>query len=193
VLAREARLSAPATSLHLAKLTRGGLLVVRKEGRHRYYRLANADVAHALEALGTIATRPPPARPLRPDQSALRMARTCYDHLAGVLSISFAEMLERERILAARDDRTYEVTRDGVRWFADVMRIDVGVLEQRRRSLARRCLDWTERRPHVAGALGAAVLARLIETGWVARVSDTRALRITTRGQTELTALGLLR
>ena len=189
-LARAARLSDPATSLHLAKLTNGGLLALQKEGRHRYYRLANADVAHALEALGTIATAPPPARSLLPGGRELRTARTCYDHLAGALSVAFACMLERERYLRAADDRTYEITSDGGRWFAAVFAVDTEALAGLRRSLARRCLDWTERRPHVAGALGAALLARLVEMRWVARISGSRAVRITARGCSGFASLG---
>jgi DNA-binding transcriptional ArsR family regulator len=190
-LARVANLSAPATSLHLAKLTAARLLAVRKEGRHRYYRLASTMVAHALEALGVISTAPPPPRSVSPARSALRAARRCYDHLAGALSIALAEMLEREQILRIRDDRCYEVTRHGVRWFGDVMQIDIGALMRGRRSLARRCLDWTERRPHLAGALGAAVFQRAVERRWVAKVSDSRALRITIRGQAAFAELGV--
>jgi DNA-binding transcriptional ArsR family regulator len=190
-LARAAGLSAPATSLHLAKLTGGGLLAVRREGRHRYYRLSSPDVAHALEALGAIATAPPPARSPVPGRSPLRAARTCYDHLAGAVSVALADLLERERFLRAADDRTYEITREGAAWFADALRIDVGILVRGRRAVARRCLDWTERRPHLAGALGAAVLERLVEGRWIAKVRGSRAVRITALGRVELAKLGL--
>jgi len=114
-LARAADLSAPATSLHLAKLVHGGFLAARQEGRHRYYRLASTDVAHALEALGVLATRAPP-RAFTPAQRALRAARSCYDHLAGVVAVSLAEMLERERHVRIVDERTYAVTAGGARW-----------------------------------------------------------------------------
>jgi len=190
-LARAADLSAPATSLHLAKLTQGGLLAVRKEGRHRYYRLAGGDVAHALEALGVIATGPPAPRPLSPERSALRAARTCYDHLAGALAVALAEKLEAAKILSAEGDATYAITRKGTRWFAERMQIDVKDLACGRRVLARRCLDWTERRPHLAGALGAAVLERFLERRWVVRTATSRAVRITSRGQGSLESLGL--
>jgi DNA-binding transcriptional ArsR family regulator len=190
-LARAAGLSAPATSLHLAKLVGGGLLALRREGRHRYYRLASADVAHALEALGAIATARPPARSVLPGRARLRAARACYDHLAGAVAVALAESLEREHVLRAADDRTYEVTREGARWFAAALRIDVGELARGRRALARRCLDWTERRPHLAGALGAALLDRLVERRWVARTSGSRALRITALGRAEFAKLGL--
>ena len=194
-LATAARLSAAATSLHLGKLTRGGLLVVQQEGRHRYYRLASVEVAHALEALGVIATgRPPPrGRALSPERAALREARTCYDHVAGALGVALAETMERRAVLRADGDRFYEVTSDGARWLADALSLDVSTLSpNRRKPVARRCLDWTERRPHVAGALGAAILERLFAMGWAARKKGSRALRVTTRGATELARLGVV-
>lgn len=185
-LAKAAHLSPAATSLHLAKLVQGGLLVARKEGRHRYYGLASHDVAHALEALGLVSTRPPPAAA---ERTPLRNARTCYDHLAGVLSVALTERLRVSRRLVAREDRTFEITDEGGRWFATELAIDVGALAHGKRTLARQCLDWTERRPHVAGALGAAMLDTFLTRRWVARAKDTRALRITTVGQQALEAL----
>jgi DNA-binding transcriptional ArsR family regulator len=190
-LARVAGLSASATSLHLAKLAQGGLIVVRREGRHRYHQLANAEVAHALEALGVIATAPPPPRSLSPEREALRAARTCYDHLAGALAVALVELLERKHLLQRHDDGHYVVTKTGVRWFADVLTIDVPALAGGRRALARRCLDWTERRPHLAGALGRALLDRCLERRWLARTAGTRTVRMTTRGERGFAALGL--
>ena len=190
-LARLANLSAPATSLHLGKLARGGLIVVQPAGRHRYYRLAGGDVGHALEALGAIATAAPPARALSPERAALRAARACYDHLAGVVAIELADALERARVLHAIDDRQYRVTPAGARWFHDALAIDVAALAGARRPLARRCLDWTERRPHLAGALGAAILERFLERRWVARIRASRALRITPRGATAIARLAV--
>lgn len=177
-LARVADLSAAATSLHLAKLAAGGLITVRKEGRHRYYRLANGDVAHALEALGIVGTAPPKAHALTAEQIALRAARTCYDHLAGVTAVALAESFEKQRLLTVVDDATYEVTPRGTRWFTEHLAIDVEELTRGRRLLARRCLDWTERRPHLAGALGAAVLERLLERRWATRAKKSRAVRL---------------
>jgi DNA-binding transcriptional ArsR family regulator len=190
-LAGEARLSAAATSLHLAKLTRGGLLTVHQEGRHRFYRLASEDVAHALEALGVIATARSPPRALSPERAALRTARTCYDHLAGAVAVSLAERLEREYLVQSAGDRAYMVTADGARWFADVLRIDVEALACSRRILARRCLDWTERRPHIAGSLGAAMLEQMLAMRWAAKMAGSRAVRFTVRGRDKLEKLGL--
>jgi DNA-binding transcriptional ArsR family regulator len=181
-LARVANLSAPATSLHLAKLAQGGLVDVRKAGRHRHYRLASSEVARALEALGVLSTAAPATRSPSPERRALRAARTCYDHLAGVLAIDLAERFERARILQVEADDRYAVTGDGARWFREALDIDVAALAAGRRPVSRRCLDWTERRPHLAGALGAALLDQFLQRRWVARTPDSRALRITSHG-----------
>ncbi len=188
-LALEAKLSPAATSLHLSKLTRGGLLSVQPQGRRRYYRLANDDVAHAPEALGAIATPHCPTRALSPDRAAFRAARTCYDHLAGELSVTLAQRLERDGMVRCADARAYEVTDGGVLWLADEMGIDVAALATGRRMLARRCIDGTERRPHLGGALGAAMLERMLSMRWVAKVLGSRALRITSRGQEVLSRM----
>lgn len=202
-LARLAGLSAPATSLHLGKLLQGELITMRKVGRHRYYRIASPQVAHALEALSVIAAGAPPARALSPEHAALRALRSCYDHLAGAQAIELADALERAGVLLPEsndaaigdddgvegDDR-YRVTPDGVRWFRDTLAIDVAALAASRRSFARRCLDLTERRPHLAGALGAAVLDRFFERRWVARRPESRALRITSDGALAIASLG---
>jgi len=185
-LALAANLSAAATSLHLAKLTRGGLLSVKQEGRCRYYQLANDDVAHALEVLGTIATAHRPMRALTPERAAFRVARTCYDHLAGALSVALAQRLELDGMVRSANARSYEVTDRGVCWLAEEMDIDVVALAKERRMLARRCIDGTERRPHVGGALGAAMLQRMLALRWVAKIPGSRALRTTSRGQETL-------
>lgn len=190
-LAKRAQLSAAATSLHLAKLTHGGLLVVRREGRHRYYSLASQEVANALESLGVIATAAPSPRPASPAKAALRAARTCYDHLAGVLAVSLAKKLEGERILRKDGERAYAVTTTGAAWLKQTLEIDVSALAEGRRVLARRCLDWTERTPHVAGALGAAILDRFLERRWASRVRGSRSLLVTARGQRALDDLGI--
>jgi DNA-binding transcriptional ArsR family regulator len=188
-LARAVRLSAAATSLHLGKLTRGGLLSVRQEGRHRYYRLASAEVAHALEALGVIATAPVAVQVLSPERRALRTARTCYDHLAGSLAVELATALERAQLILPRDDAHYQISAAGVTWFEQTWRIDVALLARGRRQLARRCLDWTERRPHLAGALGAALFERLTTARWLTRTPRSRTVSVTPRGQLGLSRL----
>lgn len=191
-LARVAQLSAAATSLHLGRLTADGVLAVRSEGRHRYYRLASAEVAQALEALGAIATPPPPPRALSKQRAQLREARSCYDHLAGAHAVALASNLERQQLLGVVDERSYRVTSLGCDWFHRHFGIDVAALAGSKRPVARRCLDWTERRPHLAGALGALLLEGMLERRWLARVPASRCLRVTSRGAGELYKLGVV-
>jgi DNA-binding transcriptional ArsR family regulator len=191
-LALVANVSAQSASGHLSKLLDGGLLAVRRAGRHRYYSLAGTEVAHALEALGAIATKPRRGDAIRPQASKdLYLARTCYDHLAGRIAVELAGKLEESGVLRAQGERNFELGPHGKRWFAN-LGIEVDELRHSRRCFARQCIDWTERRPHLGGILGAALCARLIALDWIARWSHTRALRITERGVREFrTRFGL--
>lgn len=195
-LARAAEVSAPSASGHLAKLTEGGLISVKQEGRCRYYKLSGTRVANALEALGAISTPLPLSqyrhKPNGPHASAVlsgspindeRMctARSCYDHLAGRLAVALAEQMESERLIVPRDSRDYHVTRNGAEWLAK-FGIEIEALQRTKRHLARRCLDWTERRPHISGALGAALLEYFLREKWVTRCRGTRALQVTEIG-----------
>lgn len=181
-------------SAHLAKLLDGGLLAVEIQGRHRYYRLASAHVAAVLETLATLT--PPQASRVRSPQRGiqpLRLARCCYDHLAGRLGVAVAEALEQRAWLTAHDASRYAVSPAGAAWFAR-MGVDLPHLAQGRRALARRCLDWTERRHHLAGALGAALLDQLSARHWLRRVDGSRALVVTDLGWAGLLAeLGIRR
>jgi DNA-binding transcriptional ArsR family regulator len=184
-LAARARIAPSTASGHLARLVDGGLLAGERRGRHRYFRLADPAVAHALEALSTIA----PARAVRSlrDASvgeAIRHARTCYDHLAGRLGVELTAALEREGVLVY-DGETFELDRS-----ARLTRlgIDVDSLARRRRPLVRACLDWSERRRHVAGSVGAALADRLFELGWLKRRPGNRSLEITPFGLEQLRA-----
>jgi DNA-binding transcriptional ArsR family regulator len=182
-LAFISRVSAQSASGHLSKLVDGGLLSVQSEGRHRYYKIASAEVGHALEALGAISTAPQRATALdRLQTNDLRIARTCYDHLAGVIAVEITKALEASEILEPFGERDYELGAGGEAWFAEIG-VKVSQFRSSRRSFARRCLDWTERKPHLAGALGAALCSRVIALNWVVRRPKTRALRLTLQGQ----------
>ncbi len=192
-LARTAGVSAATASSHLAKLLDGGLVSVVKQGRHRYYRLRGADVAAVIEALSRISPGVE-VRSLRQSRQAraLREARTCYDHLAGHAGVAlFEAMLSRGMLEppnpSCDDPRhsAYEVTDKGERRL-EMLGIDVAAVRHSRRRFAGHCLDWTERRPHLNGALGAALAARLIEEGWFARGSARRALAVTDKGRSGL-------
>lgn len=181
-LARHAGVSAPTTSGHLGKLLDAHLLALEKQGRHRYYRLASPDIAHAIEALMAVAASGPTRhRPVGPKDEALRLARTCYDHLAGRLGIALADSL-REHGHVVLADGAGRMTDKGHKFLCD-FGIDLDPATSAKRPLCRTCLDWSERRPHLAGRLGAALLDRSLTLGWIARVPDSRAIRITSAGQ----------
>jgi DNA-binding transcriptional ArsR family regulator len=185
-LALIANVSAQSASAHLSKMITGGLLKARSSGRHRYYSLAGSDVAHAIEALGAIATLPrSSAAPQSQNELEIRKARSCYDHLAGRVAVEMAKALEGSKIIRISGEREYELGRDGRSWFLN-LGIDTGALRCSRRSFARQCLDWTERRPHLAGALGAELCARTLALGWFAKQRNKRALRVTHEGVREL-------
>lgn len=185
-LAFAANISAQSASGHLAKLVDGGLLAVRSSGRHRYFSLAGPEVANVLEALGVIATTKPIIHAIRPHAEAdMYAARTCYDHLAGRIAVELAGKMEEEGAIRACGERDYELGRRGKDYFAK-LGIEVDRLRELRRSFARQCVDWTERRPHIAGALGAAICARFVAAGWIVPRRDTRTVRITHHGAREL-------
>jgi DNA-binding transcriptional ArsR family regulator len=181
-LSRLAKITPQTASSHLAKLVNGNLLSVTTLGRHRYFRLRDKSVAQALEALALVA---PPARTNSLNDSlekkALQRARTCYDHLAGSLGVGITQSLV-DRGFIHHHSEAYEVTRAGEDWF-NSLGIDCSQLQQKRRTFARSCLDWSERKWHLAGALGAAVLGRLLELKWIARVRGSRSVKVTDLGR----------
>lgn len=177
-LARAADIAPSTASEHLGRLVKGGLAVVVPQGRHRYYRLAGPEVAAALESLLSIAP-PLKVRNLREASrgKALAAARLCYDHLAGVAGVGLTSSFHLHGYL---DDEL--LTPAGESAFAE-FGIDVEALRRGRRRLVRHCVDWTERRPHLAGALGAAVAGQLFERGWIERIGTGRAVRVSTTGE----------
>lgn len=173
-LAARAGVSPQGVSSHLARLLDGGLLSVRQHGRHRYFALRNADVAHAIETLSVVA---PPSRSLRIDP-ALRHARRCYDHLAGEVGVALCDRLVARQFVVAGGDG-YRVSDSGWNWAREF-----GLGEpQTRRALVRPCLDWTERRTHLAGWFGAALYALLEDKGAVKRRSGERIVDVTGPGR----------
>ena len=194
-LARAARVAPQTASGHLARLTEAGLLAVERQGRHRYHRLASPDVARMLEGLMAVAADGPARNRLRtpvsvgPRDLAMRAARTCYDHLAGRLAVAMADaMAERGHLELSPDGGV--VTPAGVT-FLEGIGLDLGTAGTRAcrpsggRVFCRPCLDWSERRPHVAGRLGAALCDRCFALGWVRRIDGTRAIAVTPVGRKE--------
>lgn len=185
-LAFSANISPQTASNHLFKLLESQLVEVETQGRHRYYRLSSPEVAEAIEALARILPR---GRKKivkdSPDQQALWFARHCYNHLAGTLAVEIAEKLLERRILVSHATKSYQVTAQGVSWFSE-LGIDVDSLGTNRSGLAKKCLDWTERRHHVAGPLGTALFKRFVSLNWIAKRRDSRCMRLTDKGRAEL-------
>ena len=185
-LARIAGVSAQSASMHLAHLVNGGFLVAAQHGRHRYYRIGKPEVAHAVESLGAISTVER-YKASGADQ-ALCYARTCYDHLAGELAIQLRAAFEGQGLLVSQGEGDYELTRRGEEFLAK-WKIDSNALRRSRRTFARRCLDWTERQDHVAGALGAAICHRFLEFHWITRDKHSRAVHLSLAGRQQLASL----
>jgi len=188
-LAVRAGIAASTASGHLARLVEAGFVVARKNGRYRYYDLADPNVADAVEALSRVA----PQREVRSLRDAtrselLREARTCYDHLAGRLGVALARGLERKQVVVPNNG-AFELGPRAKECLAD-LDIDLSALERQRRPLVRACLDWSERKPHVAGALGAAVTMRLFELGWIERRDTNRSVAVTAAGEKHLPEYG---
>jgi DNA-binding transcriptional ArsR family regulator len=181
-LASEAGITAQTASSHLSKLESGGLVSALKQGRHRYFRLTDAEVAEMLEKMAGVAaraghlrTRPGPSEP------AIRKARACYDHLAGEMGVALFDGLVRSGRIALRGDAVH-LTRKG-ETFARGFGIDLDALAGERRPLCKSCLDWSMRRSHLAGGLGAALFSRIGELGWAARARNSRAVVFTKSGE----------
>jgi DNA-binding transcriptional ArsR family regulator len=188
-LAVIANVSPQTASGHLGKLVAGRLLSVEHQGRHRYYRLSSAEVADAIEALlvVTAGTRGPnhEPSPCKAKAGSIGYARTCYSHLAGWLGVRIAQALEERVLLIPAGAGAYAVTPAGRDWF-EGLGIKVQSQDKAEKKFARRCLDWTERRHHLAGALGCGMYKRFTELGWIVPIRGTRAVRLTLKGKSRL-------
>ncbi|MEU3655833.1 winged helix-turn-helix domain-containing protein [Streptomyces sp. NPDC032161] len=185
-LARHASVAPSTASEHLGRLVAGGLLAEERQGRHRYVRLADERAAHLVEDLA--ARVAPDAAADRPRAlsavsagSALARGRTCYDHLAGRIGIAIADAMTARGLLV--QDTGFALTTDGVAWFAS---LGIALESRSRRPLVRSCLDWTERRPHLAGLAGAALCRHVLDAGWCVRIGSGRAVRATADGERAL-------
>lgn len=183
-LARVAGVTPQTASGHLARLTAAGLIRVAKQGRHRYHRLASPAVARMMESIMQVAAgEERPKLSVGPRDQALRAARTCYDHLAGQLAVALADALVEAGHVELSDDAGL-VTDSGSDLFHRLgIEIDADTKRKSARLLCRPCLDWTERRPHIAGRLGAALCAHCLAEGWVRRVDGSRAVTVTRKGE----------
>src|SRR5688572_3917759 len=175
----------PATATaHLKRLLDERLVSVAVQGRHKYVRLASPEIAQLMELMMAVAPRVNIRRPVPRVEAQLRHARMCYDHLAGELGIGIADGLVKRGLLRKEDD-AFAVTRKGAAWFGG-LGIDLDKTREQRRKFASQCLDWSERRDHLGGALGAALAERLIDLGWIARKRNSRAVSVTEAGRRKL-------
>ena len=181
-LAMGANVSPQSASMHLNKLVNAGLLSMEKQGRHRYYRFSGPDAAYAVEAIANLLPADRPVRdPAVGEVDDIRFCRTCYDHLAGRVGVLLTDRLLKQNIIV-RAGSEFETGRKGAAWFRS-MEIDVAELKNMRRDFARACLDWSERRHHLAGALGAAILETMLESDWIRRVKQSRSIILTSKGR----------
>jgi DNA-binding transcriptional ArsR family regulator len=190
-LAQEAGITPQTASSHLAKLETGGLIEQEKQGRHRYYRLTDPDIAAVLEGLEGIAARAGHMRVRTgPKDPELRRARICYDHLAGDLGVQMLDSMKKQRLLR-QNKQGIELTAEGERFLARSLQISTEALAHPRRPLCKACLDWSERRHHLAGTLGAAMMTRFTELKWAARdaTPGSRVVNFTRNGEKRFAAL----
>ncbi|ALC24145.1 ArsR/SmtB family transcription factor [Streptomyces pristinaespiralis] len=187
-LARHGRVAPSTASEHLGKLVAGGLLTEERQGRHRYVRLADDRVAHLVEELAAHASPGPVPAPRSLREStvadALARGRTCYDHLAGRLGITITGAMTARGLLT--QDAGFALTDRGARWFAG---LGIDLSAKGRRPLVRGCLDWTERRPHLAGVAGARLCGHALDAGWCVRIGSDRAVKVTDDGERALHTL----
>ena len=190
-LAQEAGITPQTASSHLAKLTDANLLAVEKQGRHRYYRLTDPDVAGVLEGLAGLAARAGHMRVRTgPKDPELRRARICYDHLAGDLGVQMLDSLKAQKLVRQKK-QDIELTVEGARFLERNLQISTDMLTHPRRPVCKACLDWSERRHHLAGTLGAALMARFTELKWAARdtTPGSRVVNFSRNGEKRFAAL----
>ena len=190
-LAHQAGVTPQTASSHLAKLEAGGLIEPEKQGRHRYYRLSDPDVAGVLEGLAGLAARAGHMRVRTgPKDPALRRARICYDHLAGDLGVQMLDSLKKQRLVRQKK-QDIELTAEGARFLENALQISGEMLAHPRRPVCKACLDWSERRHHLAGTLGAAIMTRFTELKWAARdaTPGSRVVNFSRAGEKRFAAL----
>lgn len=183
-LAMSADTSPQSASNHLSKLVQANILTIDKQGRHRYYRYANDQVAQAVEAMASLLPNDQSRKP-RAAPSGITYARTCYDHIAGKIGVMITDALLAKNILQTQEKQYLVTTPVGENWF-QALDIDIGVLKAKKRAFAYPCLDWSERRHHVAGTLGAALLQAFLQNQWIRRKEHSREMLVTVQGKLAL-------
>ncbi|MFT4153149.1 ArsR/SmtB family transcription factor [Parafilimonas sp.] len=183
-LAIAAETSASNISMHLSKLMNAGLLAAENQGRHRYYKYATQEIAYAVEALSTLI--PPASKKMKPVAvlTPIQQCRTCYDHLAGKTGVAITDAMLQQRLIVLKNNQ-FNLTKKGRQWFNE-LHIDATSLQLQRRSFLRPCLDWSERRYHMAGSLAAAFLNKMLQQDWLRATKNSRVVIVTAKGQQQL-------
>src|SRR5436190_8999234 len=179
-LAVVANVSPTAASNHLAKLREADLVKVETQGRHRYFSFSKPEVAYAVESLASLANDKDDGIKKIETHQGIKYCRTCYDHLAGLVGVRITEALEGKKIIS-KSDGHYIITKKGSSWLTD-FGVTNDALTNKRRPLTRQCLDWSERRPHLAGQLGAVLLEKMLEKKWFRKMKFSRELIVTSKG-----------
>ncbi|QDW18785.1 helix-turn-helix transcriptional regulator [Flavobacterium sp. KBS0721] len=177
--------SAQNISMHLGKLLDADLISVEKQGRHKYYRFSNKEVAYAVEAMANLIPKPEiSAKKKTENYPPIKYCRTCYDHLAGKIGVALADSLLEQKIIIEKNN-TFEVTSEGEKWFSD-FGVNIGDAKKQKRIFLKPCLDWSERRYHIAGSVGTLLLNKMLEQDWIRRTKDSRVIIITGKGEKEM-------
>ena len=172
-------------SMHLRKLLDADLLCVEKQGRHKYYRFSNKEVAYALEGMANLVPKPKVSSNNKTENySPIKFCRTCYDHLAGKIGVALSDSLLEQKIIV-HTNNGFEISPSGKNWLTD-FGINLEEAQKQKRIFLKPCLDWSERRNHIAGSFGALLLNKMLEQDWIRRTSNSRAIIITGKGEKEL-------
>lgn len=177
--------SAQNISMHLGKLLDANLISVEKQGRHKYYRFSNKEVAYAVEAMANLIPKPEiSAKKNTENYPPIKYCRKCYDHLAGKIGVALAESLLEQKIIIEKNN-TFEITSEGEKWFSD-FGVNIGDAKKQKRIFLKPCLDWSERRYHIAGSVGTLLLNKMLEQDWIRRTANSRVILITGKGEKEM-------
>ena len=177
--------SAQNISMHLGKLLDASLICVEKQGRHKYYRFSNKEVAYAVEAMANLVPKPEVSVKKKLEvYSPVKYCRTCYDHLAGKIGVALSDSLLEQKIIIEKEG-VFKISTEGQKWFSD-FGINVEEAQKQKRIFLKPCLDWSERRNHIAGSIGALLLNKMITEDWIRRNKNSRAITITGKGEKEL-------
>ena len=183
-LAVAANTSPQNISMHLGKLLDANLLCVEKQGRHKYYRFSNKEVAYALEGMANLVPKTKVSSGNETENyPPIKFCRTCYDHLAGKIGVALADSLLEQKIIV-RTNHVFEISSEGEKWFSD-FGINLEEAQKQKRIFLKPCLDWSERRNHIAGSVGALLLNKMLEQDWIRRTANSRAIIITGKGEKE--------